>query len=114
RPVARRDPGRARRRRQRRLEADRPATPRPTRRRARPTPVLAGAARRRAAVPVRSSPRRVRGHEPRDRPAPRPDRRTTDSTSAGGRPLNLEWEQVVVDAGDPLALGRWWAEALRW
>lgn len=26
----------------------------------------------------------------------------------------MEWEQVVVDAADPAALGRWWAEALRW
>jgi predicted enzyme related to lactoylglutathione lyase len=26
----------------------------------------------------------------------------------------LEWEQVVVDAGDPAALGRWWADALGW
>ena len=24
------------------------------------------------------------------------------------------WEQVVVDAHDPVALGRWWAEALGW
>jgi hypothetical protein len=24
----------------------------------------------------------------------------------------LIWEQVVVDAHDPVALGRWWAEAL--
>ena len=28
--------------------------------------------------------------------------------------MTLEWEQVVVDAADPLALGRWWAEALGW
>ncbi|MFP5347319.1 MAG: VOC family protein [Actinomycetes bacterium] len=28
--------------------------------------------------------------------------------------MALEWEQVVVDARDPSALGRWWAEALRW
>ncbi|MCP3913131.1 MAG: VOC family protein [Actinomycetia bacterium] len=28
--------------------------------------------------------------------------------------MSLEWEQVVVDAHDPVALGRWWAEALRW
>jgi hypothetical protein len=28
--------------------------------------------------------------------------------------MSLEWEQVVVDAIDPVALGRWWAEALRW
>ena len=28
--------------------------------------------------------------------------------------MSLEWEQVVVDAGDPVALGRWWAAALGW
>ena len=28
--------------------------------------------------------------------------------------MPLEWEQVVVDATDPTALGRWWAEALEW
>jgi hypothetical protein len=28
--------------------------------------------------------------------------------------MGLEWEQVNVDAADPEALGRWWAEALRW
>ena len=26
----------------------------------------------------------------------------------------LRWEQVVVDAVDPVALGRWWATALGW
>jgi hypothetical protein len=26
----------------------------------------------------------------------------------------LEWEQVIVDAADPVALGHWWAEALGW
>ena len=26
----------------------------------------------------------------------------------------LEWEQVIVDAADPVALGRWWAAALEW
>ncbi|MER6456960.1 VOC family protein [Streptomyces sp900105245] len=26
----------------------------------------------------------------------------------------MEWEQVIVDAADPVALGRWWAEALGW
>ena len=30
------------------------------------------------------------------------------------RPMSLEWEQVVIDARDPVALGRWWLEALRW
>ncbi|MFD3696955.1 VOC family protein [Streptomyces sp. NPDC058646] len=28
--------------------------------------------------------------------------------------MTLEWEQTVVDARDPAALGRWWAEALGW
>ena len=26
--------------------------------------------------------------------------------------MALEWEQVIVDAADPAALGRWWAPAL--
>ena len=28
--------------------------------------------------------------------------------------MSLEWEQVIVDAADPEALGRWWAAALEW
>jgi predicted enzyme related to lactoylglutathione lyase len=28
--------------------------------------------------------------------------------------VSLEWEQVIVDAADPVALGRWWCEALGW
>jgi hypothetical protein len=28
--------------------------------------------------------------------------------------MTLEWEQVIVDAADPGALGRWWATALEW
>ncbi len=28
--------------------------------------------------------------------------------------MSLEWEQAVIDAHDPVALGRWWAEALGW
>ena len=28
--------------------------------------------------------------------------------------MTLEWEQVVVNAADPVTLGRWWAEALGW
>ncbi|MEE1833304.1 VOC family protein [Streptomyces sp. SP17KL33] len=28
--------------------------------------------------------------------------------------MTLEWEQLLVDAADPAALGRWWAEALGW
>lgn len=28
--------------------------------------------------------------------------------------MSLRWEQVVVDAVDPVALGQWWATALGW
>jgi hypothetical protein len=28
--------------------------------------------------------------------------------------MSLEWEQVIVAAHDPVALGRWWCEVLRW
>jgi predicted enzyme related to lactoylglutathione lyase len=28
--------------------------------------------------------------------------------------MTLQWEQVLVHAADPAALGRWWAEALGW
>jgi hypothetical protein len=28
--------------------------------------------------------------------------------------MNLVWEQVVIDANDPVALGRWWTTALGW
>ena len=28
--------------------------------------------------------------------------------------MTLQWEQVVVSAQDPVALGQWWREALRW
>ncbi|MFG2598672.1 VOC family protein [Streptomyces sp. NPDC048462] len=28
--------------------------------------------------------------------------------------MGLIWEQLAVDAADPGALGRWWAEALGW
>lgn len=28
--------------------------------------------------------------------------------------MTLAWEQLAVDCSDPVALGRWWAEALRW
>lgn len=30
------------------------------------------------------------------------------------RPMALEWEQIIVDSANPVALGRWWAEALGW
>lgn len=30
------------------------------------------------------------------------------------RRMALEWEQIIVDSADPVALGRWWAEALGW
>jgi hypothetical protein len=28
--------------------------------------------------------------------------------------MALEWEQTIVDAKDPVLLGRWWREALGW
>jgi Glyoxalase-like domain len=28
--------------------------------------------------------------------------------------MSLEWEQMSVDAADPIALGRWWQQALQW
>lgn len=28
--------------------------------------------------------------------------------------MSLEWEQVIVHAQDPAALGQWWADALGW
>jgi hypothetical protein len=28
--------------------------------------------------------------------------------------MTLQWEQTVVDAADPVTLGRWWAGALGW
>lgn len=28
--------------------------------------------------------------------------------------MALVWEQIVVDAADPVRLGRWWAELLGW
>lgn len=28
--------------------------------------------------------------------------------------MSLEWEQISVDAKDPVELGRWWANALGW
>jgi hypothetical protein len=28
--------------------------------------------------------------------------------------MTLDWEQVIVDAADPVALGQWWREALGW
>ncbi|MFE2874069.1 VOC family protein [Streptomyces roseus] len=28
--------------------------------------------------------------------------------------MALEWEQTIVEARDPAALGRWWAQALGW
>jgi hypothetical protein len=28
--------------------------------------------------------------------------------------MTLEWEQTIVDSKDPVALGCWWQQALRW
>ena len=30
------------------------------------------------------------------------------------RVVALEWEQTIIDAGDPETLGRWWTTALGW
>jgi Glyoxalase-like domain len=44
-----------------------------------------------------------------------PDRGSGIATKPGRvRDVDLTWEQVVVDARDPVGLGRWWAEALGW
>ena len=29
-------------------------------------------------------------------------------------PVALEWEQTIIDATEPVRLGRWWQEALGW
>jgi hypothetical protein len=28
--------------------------------------------------------------------------------------MTLDWEQIIIDARDPAALGRWWQDALGW
>jgi hypothetical protein len=28
--------------------------------------------------------------------------------------MSLEWEQTIIDAADPVRLGRWWRDALGW
>lgn len=28
--------------------------------------------------------------------------------------MGLQWEQVIIDAKDPVALGSWWADVLGW
>lgn len=28
--------------------------------------------------------------------------------------MSLQWEQIVIASRDPVTLGRWWNEALRW
>jgi hypothetical protein len=38
--------------------------------------------------------------------------RGRDTIGHDGRVLT--WEQLIIDAGDPVALGTWWAEALGW
>ena len=35
-------------------------------------------------------------------------------SSSYDRDVGLEWEQTIVDASDPRALGRWWVDALGW
>ena len=36
------------------------------------------------------------------------------ATPSYDRPVSLEWEQTIVDARDPGALGSWWRDALGW
>ncbi len=36
------------------------------------------------------------------------------ATAGYGPPMGLAWEQVIVEAADPAALGQWWADALGW
>ena len=36
------------------------------------------------------------------------------STAAYGGLMSLEWEQLIIDARDPVALGHWWADVLGW
>lgn len=58
------------------------------------------------------------GHRPSDSSADA--RRGHRKRGAGsgsvyyGPDMSLEWEQVVVASRDPVALGRWWSEMLRW
>ena len=28
--------------------------------------------------------------------------------------MSLDWEQTIIDASDPVALGQWWRDALGW
>jgi predicted enzyme related to lactoylglutathione lyase len=65
-------------------------------------------------------------HGPLAGPSDPPQHKTNDSL--GGTPevihsaltratfesMGLEWEQTIVGARDPAALGRWWLEALGW
>jgi predicted enzyme related to lactoylglutathione lyase len=41
-------------------------------------------------------------------------RSTARTDERYGHPMSLEWEQIVIDACDPVALGHWWLEALGW
>lgn len=44
-----------------------------------------------------------------------PDRRIcSGGLSCYGPDMTLVWEQTIIAAGDPVALGRWWCEALGW
>jgi Glyoxalase-like domain len=46
--------------------------------------------------------------------AARPAFQGSTSASFYDQPVSLEWEQTVIDARDPGALGNWWREALGW
>ena len=47
-----------------------------------------------------------------------PNNRSWSPTQPGRGPtfesMGLQWEQTIVEARDPAALGRWWLEALGW
>jgi hypothetical protein len=40
--------------------------------------------------------------------------RVTPTQPSGQYGRVLKWEQLVVDARDPVSLGKWWAHALEW
>src|SRR5579871_5926181 len=70
-------------------------------------------------MPTRS-PRRRRGRQSSCSSNARGSRKVQVPTRAifgscsYNRAMSLEWEQTIIDARDPLALGRWWREALGW
>jgi hypothetical protein len=51
---------------------------------------------------------------PSDDPASDPVPDVSGAWLLYARPMTLEWEQTIVEARDPGALGRWWQAALDW